>query len=95
MEKKYVEGTYAYKPRENAPDFVIADLVFKQYAIEEMLELAKQNGGEVRMQVKQWEDKYNLGLNNYKSQPSGDGREKPHTENYPTSDINPDDIPFS
>lgn len=62
-DKQFVNGIRVYKPRDNAPDFVIADLVVN---IEELKTFLHNMGSEFRAVIKSGNKGYYMEVNTYK-----------------------------
>lgn len=89
--KKFADGLRVNKPRESAPDFVIAKLGIKVDVFTKYLEEHANANGYVDLDVLKSKDgnSYYATLNDWKP----DGEQK--TPQEPAKeDINPDEIPF-
>lgn len=99
-EKIYIEGFRTFKPRENAPDFVVADGILE---IDTLNAFIKQNNNllteyigkkQLRFQILRSRDggAYFV-VNNYKKE-EVNAAPKRHVTEIEAEDKNPDDLPF-
>lgn len=87
-DKQFVNGIRVYKPRDNAPDFVIADVTINA---NELTEFIRSQGGDFRATIKSGKKGYYIEVNNYKGASHGPSAPRP----YPADDGMPtDDLPF-
>lgn len=77
-EQKFVDGLRAYAPRDNAPDFVKANLVIN---VAELQEWLAQRSGEVRIDIKESRGgKFYAGENDYKPNGKPEAQAKPRQQ---------------
>jgi hypothetical protein len=96
-EAKFVDGMRVYAPRDNAPDFVKANLVIN---IAELQAWLAQRSGEVRIDIKESRNgKLYASENDYKSSGKPEAQAKPRQQaKEPAGDASggfDDDIPFA
>lgn len=96
-EQKFVDGLRAYAPRDNAPDFIIANLVVN---VAELQAWLAQRSGEVRIDIKESRNgKFYASENDYKPNGKPEAKAKPRQQE-PAGDASggfeddPDGIPF-
>lgn len=83
-ENVFVDGLYAYKPHEKAPDFVKLDLVAYVKDICPFFQENEDEEGKVKFQLRKSQGgKYYLALNTWK---------KEETQEEPPSEVNPSEI---
>ena len=77
-EKKFVDGLRVFKPRDNAPEFVKANLVIKKSELEAWL---RNQGEEVRIDIlESREGKWYSAVNEYKKADAPDYGDAPPME---------------
>lgn len=87
-DKQFLNGIRAFKPRENAPSFVKANLVINKA---ELIEFLESQPDEVRVSMKESQKgSYYLEVDTYQ----GNGEIKPKQPSQPANDIPTDDLPF-
>lgn len=99
-EKIYIEGLRTFKPRENAPDFVVADGILEIDTLNEFIKknnnlLTEYNGKkQLRFQILRSRDggAYFV-VNNYKKE-EVNAAPKRHVPAIEAEDKDPDDLPF-
>lgn len=64
-EKVFVNGIRVFKPRDNAPDFVIADLVIKR---DDLIEFLKTQNYDFKAVIKKGNKGYYMEVNTYGTQ---------------------------
>ena len=99
-EKIFADGIY-FEKREGAPSFVIGSLSMKVAEVVPFLQMHEKKSGYVNVDIKQSQGgKYYCELNVWQPKPVNEVEENQaklnnmDTVEYPTEDINPDEIHF-
>lgn len=100
-EKVFVNGIRVFKPRDNAPDFVIADLVIKR---DDLIDFLKTQNYEFKAVIKKGNKGYYMEVNTYgqqniqadaaKQQSLNDGFNKQNLNTQQSFQETIDDLPF-
>jgi hypothetical protein len=89
----FTDGLRAYKPRDNAPDWVKADLAIDVAKFTVFINDHAKPDGSVRIQIKEGKTgNYYAALDQW-TKDTPRAATTPTIE-YPKDDINPDDLPF-
>ena len=92
MEKEFVDGMRAYKPHQNAPDFVKADI---EIDIAELSRWLTGRDNKVRLSLKEARSgNYYLEVNTFKPKQENRGYDVPPNDGFPPPDDFDDDLPF-